>query len=255
MARPPRHAALALFLLTGLWGGHASGQFRQSHCADCHLVRPDAPGGRHVSDWDRSAHARNGVGCDSCHGGNPTTFDPFQAHQGILHYSNPASPVARANLAGTCGRCHAGPFVAFQKSRHYELVRGGDRDAPTCTTCHDEVGAFLPSPKQIEGRCAGCHGASKVAPRVESAAQARSMLEGIRDARVLLKEAKSFIRRIDDKSRRARLEAAAEQAAIPLIQAADAGHAFVFDDLQERLTVARQRIAALYEELVNPATR
>jgi len=52
----------------------------------------------------------------------------LQAHQGILHANNPASPVTRVNLPGTCGKCHAGPFAAFQKSRHYELVRGGNRE-------------------------------------------------------------------------------------------------------------------------------
>ena len=32
--------------------GSASAQQTVSRCADCHLSRPDAPGGRHVSDWD-----------------------------------------------------------------------------------------------------------------------------------------------------------------------------------------------------------
>jgi hypothetical protein len=50
-------------------------------------------------------------------------------------------------------------------------------------------------------------------------------------------------------------EADAEQAAVPLVQATNAGHAFVFDGLQERLAVARQRIAALYGQLVDPDAR
>lgn len=162
--------------------GPAFAQIQQSRCADCHFARPDAPGARHLSNWELSVHGRNAIGCETCHGGNPTTFEPFQAHQGILRFSNPASPVARANLPATCGKCHSGPFVAFQKSRHYELVRAGNRDAPTCVTCHDEVGAFLLSPKQLEGRCASCHGADKIAPRTEFAPEGRLMLEGIRDA-------------------------------------------------------------------------
>jgi hypothetical protein len=247
----------ALFLtatLTGvaLWAAPALAQTSPSRCADCHVSRPDAPGERHVADWDTSPHGRNAIGCETCHGGNASTFEPVPAHQGILHFNNPASPVARVNLPATCGKCHTGAFAAFQKSRHYELVRAGTRDAPTCATCHGEVGAQLLSPRQLEGRCAGCHGDGKVAPRSDFAPQGRLMLEGVRDARALLKEANSFISKISDKPRRARLEAEAQQAAVPLKEATDAGHAFVFTGLQERLTLARQRIATLYEHLANP---
>ena len=59
---------LTFLLVAGLMGARASGQVQQSRCADCHRGRPDAPGARHVSDWERSAHGRRGVGCDSCHG-------------------------------------------------------------------------------------------------------------------------------------------------------------------------------------------
>lgn len=227
----------------------ASVQIQPSRCADCHFSRPDAPGARHLSDWDQSAHGRNAVGCETCHGGNPHTLELFEAHWGILGSTNPASPVARMNLPATCGKCHAGPFAAFQKSRHYELLRGGGREAPTCVTCHDEVAASLLSPKHLEAQCAGCHGAGKVAPNTDFPPEGRLMLEGIRDARALLKEARSFIRRVSDTQRRGRLEADAAHAEVPLREATDAGHAFVFDRLQERLALAERRIAALYEQL------
>ena len=92
---------------------------QQSRCADCHFSRPDAPAPDHLSDWDRSAHSSNNVGCEKCHGGDATTFEPFLAHRGILNSTNPASPVNRRNLSATCGTCHAGPFVAFQNSQHF----------------------------------------------------------------------------------------------------------------------------------------
>ena len=146
--------------------------------------------------------------------------------------------------------------MAFQKSRHYELLRSGNRDAPTCVTCHDEVAASLLSPRELEARCAKCHGAGRVAVNTDFPPQGRLMLEGIREARALLKEARSLIRRVKDKERRARLEEAAAQAAeVPLKEATDAGHAFVFDGLQERLAVAHLRIARLHEQLANPEAR
>jgi hypothetical protein len=79
------------------------------------------------------------------------------------------------------------------------------------------------------------------------------MLEGVREARAMLKEARSLIRRVNDQARRARLEQAAQQIDVPLTEATQSGHAFVYDALQERLDTARQRLAALFEELANPA--
>jgi Cytochrome c7 and related cytochrome c/Cytochrome c554 and c-prime len=230
-------------------------QSPQSRCADCHFARPDAPGGRHLSEWDRSAHGRNGVGCETCHGGDATTFDPVRAHQGVLHLTNPASPVNRVNLPATCGRCHTGPYLAFRKSRHYELVRGGNRDAPTCATCHGEVAAYLLSPRRLESQCASCHGPGRVAPNADFPPEGRLMLEGIRELRAQVKEADAVIRRVKDKTRRERLEDLSAQAAVPLVQATEDGHAFVFDELAERLALARQRVAELYEQLANPAPR
>ena len=78
------------------------------------------------------------------------------------------------------------------------------------------------------------------------------MLEGVRDARAMLKEARSLISRVKDQPRRVRLEQAAQQIDVPLTQATEAGHAFVYDALEERLDTARRRLTALFEELANP---
>lgn len=227
----------------------------QSRCADCHFANPGSVSANHLSDWDLSAHGRRDVGCESCHGGNPRSFEPFVAHQGILARTNPASPVHPVNLPKTCGTCHAGPFVAFQRSKHYELLRAGDKNGPTCTTCHGEAAGVRLSPRALEGQCANCHGAGKVAPRPENPAQGRMAVEGLRETRALLKDARSAIARVKDATRRAALEQAAQQAEVPIIEATQAGHAFVFDQLNERLVTARARLAALFERLANPDAR
>ena len=77
------------------------------------------------------------------------------------------------------------------------------------------------------------------------------MLEEVREARATLKEARALIRRVSDQTRRARLEQAAEQIDVPLTEATEAGHAFVYDAL-ERLETARRRLGALIDELANP---
>jgi hypothetical protein len=154
----------------------------QSRCADCHFANMRPAFASHISDWDTSAHSRSRVGCDGCHGGNATTFESLMAHRDVLPPSNPASPVHRSNIVTTCGSVYAGPFVAFQKSRHYQLLTAGNSNVPTCITCHEETGSRLLSPNALEGQCASCHGPGK-RPPARVPARGRTMLEGIRDAR------------------------------------------------------------------------
>jgi hypothetical protein len=108
------------------------------------------------------------------------------------------------------------------------------------------------SAKALESRCASCHGPGEIAPRAERARQTRELYEGIAMVREQLKLAQSFIRRVDGKARRARLEMAYQQAEVPLIQATEAGHKFFYDDLRERSEVARARTEALLKQLANP---
>lgn len=221
---------------------------QQSRCADCHFANPGAPG--HLSDWDTSPHGRNAVGCDACHGGNPATFERAEAHRGILSRGNPASPIHRENIPTTCGKCHVGPFVEFQKSRHFALLQTGDPRVPICTSCHETVGAHVLSPAGLERECAGCHKPDGPVGR-EFPGQGRLMVYGISTARADLDEAKSLIKRVKDKTLRTGLEDDYRQAEVPLIEAGNAGHAFVFTELQERLAVARTRIEALLDRLAN----
>ncbi|MCM3881121.1 MAG: hypothetical protein ND807_13515 [Vicinamibacterales bacterium] len=225
---------------------------QSSRCADCHFSRPEAPAPDHLADWDRSAHSRNNVGCEKCHGGDATTFESFLAHRGILHSTNPASPVNRKNLPATCGTCHAGPFVAFQKSQHFALIEKGDSRVPVCTTCHGGAGSLRPSPRALETQCAQCHGKNGIAPRVERSEAARTLYDALHESRDLMKSVRSLINRVSDKARRAQLDQAYQQAEVPMIQAVEAGHQFVYDDLKERLIAARQRLEALLGQLANP---
>ncbi|RPI55761.1 MAG: hypothetical protein EHM55_06905 [Acidobacteria bacterium] len=242
----------ALILLAALFLPAADGFAQSSTCADCHFANPEAPAREHLSVWERSAHGRNNVGCEKCHDGDASTYELMLAHRGLLGSSNPASPVHRRNLPATCGRCHSGPFVRFQNSQHFKLLGAGDDRVPTCTTCHHAVGSERPSPRALEATCQQCHGPNSAAPRVERAEAARTLLEEVRDSRELLEAARPFIDRIGSKTRQTQLREAYRQAEVPLIEAGESMHEFVFDNLKERLTTARKRIEALLTELANP---
>lgn len=224
----------------------------QSRCADCHFANLTAPARDHLQAWDRSAHSRNNIGCEKCHGGDATTFEAFQAHRNILNSANPASPANRRNLPVTCGTCHAGPFVAFQSSRHFALLQEGNLDVPVCTTCHGPVGARRPSPKTLEAECRRCHGPKGMASQPERAEAARTLYEAVNELRGLLDAAKPLISHITDKTRRNELEAMYQQTQVPLTEAVQAGHEFVYDNLKERLATARKRTEALLGQLANP---
>ncbi len=243
-----------ILLGTFLMAGTAYAQ-QDSRCADCHFARPDAPAQQHLREWDRSPHGRNNVGCQKCHGGNESTTEPFIAHRGILSPSNPDSPVNRVKLPATCGSCHVGPYVAFQDSRHYQLLQGGDHRGPTCSTCHGEVDANLLSPKSLEARCNECHGEKGTAPRSARASEVRQLYDGLHVVREQIKLAEGFIKRVSDRARRQELQDELDQAKVPLTRAINAGHKYVYDDLQASLATAQQRAEALLARLANQPAR
>jgi hypothetical protein len=225
-----------------------------NRCADCHAANPSAPG--HLEAWTRSRHASHGVGCERCHGGDASTFERLPAHRGVLNSRDPKSPTARRNLPITCGTCHIGPFVEFQKSRHYAALRNGDDAAPTCTTCHESAGAHLVSARALERTCQGCHPPDGPRRGREYAAQARLLVEQIVSVRAELARLERAIAQVPDRARRARLRDAFEQAGVPLVEATQAIHAFVFDEAEERLDVARDRTNAIAASLaIGPTHR
>jgi nitrate/TMAO reductase-like tetraheme cytochrome c subunit len=244
-----------LLVLVGVLSAASARAQQDSRCADCHFARPDAPAQDHLREWDRSPHGRNNVGCQKCHGGNETTVESFLAHRGILPSVNPESPVNRTKLPATCGACHVGPFVAFQDSRHYQLLQTGDRRGPTCSTCHGEADGRLLSAKALESRCNECHGPGEVAPRAERARQVRQLYEGLTVVREQIKLAENFVRRITERERRAQMQEQLDQAKVPLERAVNAGHKFVYDDLQSSLATAQTRVSDLLERLANQPAR
>jgi hypothetical protein len=251
-----RYIVAAAIATAVLFAGAAEAQLLPKNaCGDCHFARPEAPAQDHLLNWSTSPHGRNNVGCEKCHGGNPFTFESLPAHAGILRADNAKSPVNRRNQPTTCGKCHVGPFVNFQASRHYELLESGKEHGPTCSTCHETVGGQLLSAKALESRCRSCHGIDEIAPRAGRPQMARQIYEQLAALRLDFKAAQKAIKRVRDPAQRMMLLDAYGQAEVPLTRALNAGHQFVYDDLREYTAVAQRRIDALLLSIDSQATR
>ncbi len=96
--------------------------------------------------------------CTDCHGRQGTG-----AHQ-IQVVASPESPVNRAHVVETCGRCHGGIVQAYDRGIHGKMYQQGNRDVPTCVDCHTEHGVRAITnpgssvyPTHIARTCSKCH--------------------------------------------------------------------------------------------------
>ena len=118
-------AARRLVLAAALAGlaSPALAAAEESACVACHRGVHDVAYLEHdFSDWQKSAHARVGVSCSACHGGNPTRPDKAAAHAGMLASTDAASRVYFTQVPATCGNCHEQEFGAFKTSAHYHSM-------------------------------------------------------------------------------------------------------------------------------------
>jgi Cytochrome c7 and related cytochrome c/Cytochrome c554 and c-prime len=213
-------------------------------CAECHLANlRDVPAPAYLSDWQRSAHARRGVGCDKCHGGNPWTEHPTEAHRGVLNSTNPQSAVHPTNLTLTCGQCHRAVSAAFIESRHQSLIDSGDTRAPTCATCHGAMRAKTVSPGELESRCAGCHTADSVLAGYPGVMRTR--LERLDAMRIRCDNLAASVDQIRDDGRRLTLKLAVSAAYYTLRESVAAVHAFNVSAVDERNAAALQQLDAI----------
>ncbi|HEX5731223.1 MAG TPA: multiheme c-type cytochrome [Blastocatellia bacterium] len=118
------------------------------NCSACHQKNGDQT----VSLFARSTHARSGITCNRCHGGDPFATEKQAAHGGRFV----GKPSSNDTLA-MCGSCHRAQLAAFKTSRHFPERRGVAR--VDCSGCH---GAHLVGAQSTNFSfgyyCAGCHG-------------------------------------------------------------------------------------------------
>jgi hypothetical protein len=131
-------------------------------CLECHPVgRYGAAveevnalaGSVHAGSRDDGHCASDALTCFDCHG-----------HHGVKGAESVDAPTVRANVAETCGRCHAAARDAFLLSVHAASLADGSDSAPTCVSCHgahrvlsSATQGARTSTGQVVFTCAECH--------------------------------------------------------------------------------------------------
>lgn len=107
-------------------------------CAKCHgnldiITRGHIQIGNVAAIYHDSIHGKalekSGLlvapSCVDCHGNHD-----------IARKSEATSPVFRANIPATCGKCHAGIKQQYDAGVHAAALKKGDSRAPVCIDCH-----------------------------------------------------------------------------------------------------------------------
>jgi len=136
-----------------------------STCGRCHgqkfLMESNGESAQPFISYQDSVHGRavekgsqKAAVCTDCHG----------THE-ILPASDAKSPIYKASVPGTCGKCHTAIENTFNQSIHGQAIARGNQMAPVCTDCHGihsikpHTDPNSPAAEQNLSRdtCARCH--------------------------------------------------------------------------------------------------
>lgn len=155
---------IAVFVLVPLLFGTGAGRAEEK-CGVCH---PEERVAHQVS-----IHAREQIGCTSCHGGVADTLEADEAHGG----GSFRALDDRRQVASSCASCHSDltkmrpynlpvdQFALYQTSRHGQAFARGELRAATCTDCHSVHEIRAPDDptstvyaRNLPETCGRCHG-------------------------------------------------------------------------------------------------
>jgi len=149
------------------------GDASSTGCVDCHS-KVDSKQAAIADDWRASIHAKEGVGCADCHGGDPTSDE---ITVGMAEARGFQGVPGRDETVGLCGSCHANadrmrPYqvATDQYSKYFSSVHGqrlliaNDDRVAICSDCHGAHGVKPASdptadvyPLNVPKLCASCH--------------------------------------------------------------------------------------------------
>jgi len=156
----------------------------ETSCSTCHADKDlfDPEMTQIVAGFEEDVHAKLGLSCHDCHGGNPEmgVADDYGAAMDEGYEPNPYRGIPTpAEIPGFCGRCHSDPTFMkrfkpdarvdqereYWTSQHGRALAGGDTNVATCVDCHgthgirakDDTGSRV-YPTQVAETCRSCHG-------------------------------------------------------------------------------------------------
>lgn len=103
------------------------------NCIGCHV-------NMNVQHYSESVHAKNNVGCESCHNGGHNV-----------------KKIGKQEVAVVCGKCHGEHEKNYKNSIHQTVMTSGNKNAPSCTDCHGSH-KIIQNKISIESQaCLKCH--------------------------------------------------------------------------------------------------
>ncbi len=246
-------ALAALVLAVGVQAAAAQGQRPRNGCVACHSLQSGTTEAGHgFAAWKSSPHAKAGVTCESCHGGDPTAQDREAAHRGVNPSSDPASRVFFTRVPMTCGQCHASEVAYFRTSVHYARLQS-DGHGPNCVTCHGSMATRILTADSVLGTCSACHAPTGVAP-VGKSREAAQVLALVRAENILF-DIVSTSAGSASASRTPRVRVLLGDADRHLRAAAEVWHSFRLDSATTRLAEARKLLSDAWVALGHPKPR
>jgi cytochrome b subunit of formate dehydrogenase len=161
-------------------------------CSNCHRIEAEI---YLKSDHGQAVHKgiAEAASCKDCHG----------ASHVLLNSRDPQSPVNRANLATTCGRCHGNtaemqrfnlrqvnPIVSYETSVHgIAVLQKKEMNSAVCTDCHGSHDLHRSTNansklywRTVPATCGKCH--ENVQRTYAMSVHGKAVAQGVRDAPV-----------------------------------------------------------------------
>jgi hypothetical protein len=146
-----------------------------SSCVTCHGALDETL----RTAWPQDVHAQVGLGCESCHGGDPSSALADDAEAAMSAARGYRGAPGRLEVPASCGGCHSDAtymkrfdpqlrvdqLAEYRTSVHGQRNAAGDPVPATCVDCHG-VHGIRPvdapdSPvhaRNVPATCARCHG-------------------------------------------------------------------------------------------------
>lgn len=147
-------------------------QAEEAVCLQCHEGLDDRLS-TPVAEWRTSIHAKNGISCSDCHGGDPTDFgmamSPERGFVGVPEYGE---------VPAFCGRCHIGVKDDYLNSAHGKALNSG---GPQCVVCHGNHNVQQANLELINQQdCSRCHEFGRAEEIKSAMGETDRMIAGIR---------------------------------------------------------------------------